>query len=107
MNSLRLFVLAGFAACAVVPALWADVGTWGEFSAESIRASDIALARGTAAARLVRGNTEFTFTLAQSALEFDYVPAPFDFSGQSGIVYHVPKNRFRHWRAADIPQTNK
>ena len=83
MNSLRLFVLAGFAACAVGPALRADVGTWGEFSAESIRASDIALARGTAAARLVRGNTEFTFTLAQSALEFDYVPAPFDFSGQS------------------------
>ena len=85
MNSLRhLFAFAvGLTALALGPALLADVGTWGEFSAESIRAGDIALARGTAAARLVRGDTEFTFTLAQSGLEFDYQPAPFDFRGQS------------------------
>ena len=64
-------------------AVHAEVGTWLDFSAESVRADGIALARGTAAARLVRGDMEFTFTAAQSALEFDYVPVSFDFQGQA------------------------
>ena len=68
MNSSRSFFGACFAVFALSSELRADVGTWGEFSAESIRAADLAMARGTAAARLVRGDTEFTFTVAESDL---------------------------------------
>jgi hypothetical protein len=83
MKSFRSCFVAACTAGALSPALWADVGTWGEFSGELLRADDISLVRGTAAARLVRGDTEFTFTVAKSAVAFDYQPAPFDFRGQS------------------------
>ena len=69
--------------CVLGPLLRADVGTWTEFSAESVRADDIALARATAAARLVRGDTEFTVTAVRGELEFDYQPVPFDFRGRA------------------------
>jgi hypothetical protein len=59
----------------------AEGGNWLEFSGETIRSEDIALGRGTAAARLLQGDTEVTFTVSRSALEFDYRPAPFDFRG--------------------------
>ncbi len=75
--------LLALAAALPLAALCADSGTTAELSVESIRADDVALARAAASARLTRGHTEFTFTAAQSAVEFDYEPAPFDFRGQA------------------------
>lgn len=76
----RRFLLA-----AVLPltSLRADSGTTAELAVESIRAGDVALTRAATSARLTRGHTEFTFTAVQSALDFDYQPAPFDFRGQA------------------------
>ncbi len=59
----------------------AEVGNELEFSGETIRAEDIVLGRGTAAARLLRGDSELTITVSRSVVEFDYRPAPFDFRG--------------------------
>ncbi len=82
-SGLALLACAFVSAGPLVAVLCADVGTWTEFSGEVIRAADITLARGTAAARLVRGNTEVSFSAAQGAIAFDYQPAPFDFRGQA------------------------
>ncbi len=67
----------------LIAALRAEPAVQTEIAVESIRSDDVILARAAVSSRLVRGYAEFTVTAAQSALDIDYRPAPFDFRGET------------------------